>query len=346
MKRIFSGWLYLVVCLVFLSLTGCLSFDKYNVSNYKKTLDHVKTHMFRWSPDIGGIYWVDNSNVLLDAYLENESGSLDRGLYQVNVTDERAEKIVDIPEEGETFFHYCFDGGVLHVMVEKGEFAQVTQPEDYTVAIRVKGKKKRTNRYSKLRCRFVDLPQIERTAYLPLKEEDGLIKNDGTIEDGIVRVFLVNDEGENIKQISDKRLDSRGVIGVRSYSPYLDAYFGTTAFKNDCTFITHVYRDNWKLEQEELCIEGWVSGSRLVSRLKGGYYVEHYNSQSGEPKHYVFAKDLRIPVGKTKVRGASVSPDGCIVAYGVGDGTFGKKVPKQELEIFNYCEFREKELKS
>lgn len=347
MKRIFSSSLYIFVCLNFLSLTGCLSSDEYNVSKYTKTFDRVKTHMYQWSQVHGGIYWINDTNIVLEAYIKGESGSLDRGLYQVNVNDGRAEKIVDIPETGGPLFKYCFDGKVLNVMVKNGEFNQVSQPKNYSVAIRDQGKKKRTNRYSKLRCSFVELPQIERTAYLPLRAEDGLIKNDATNDDGQIRAFLVNDDGKHLKQISDKRLDR----GIRAYVPYLDSYvphletyFGKTAFKNDCTFITHLYRDSWQLTHEELCIKNWAFGSRLISRLNDAYYLEHHTSKEGEPKHYVFFKDLRIPLGTTSVLGSSVSPDGCIVAYGSGDRGVGKKIPRQELGIFNYCEFFEKEL--
>ena len=77
---------YLVrsVFLVFIAaLAGCSVQD--NTEKYSVVFDDIKNAVSRYSPGRGGIYWVSDDAVVLDAIVTNEDGVDERGLYQVNM---------------------------------------------------------------------------------------------------------------------------------------------------------------------------------------------------------------------------------------------------------------------
>ncbi len=52
-----------------------------------RSFDHILTDQYVWSYGQGGIYWVSNEQVVLEARIKNEKGELDWGLFQVDVRD-------------------------------------------------------------------------------------------------------------------------------------------------------------------------------------------------------------------------------------------------------------------
>ncbi len=338
----------LVIIFNILVLNGCSkNGTSSDLEDYLKTFDQVLTDQYIWGYGSGGIYWVSNDQVVLEAHIMDKKGVLDRGLYQVDVVDGSYKKVVDVPDEGPITYKYCFDGTKLHVMTSRGIFTQTNSPSGYQVEIREMGKLKDHNRYSPLRCRFTSLPQGKKVAYIPLREKDGFVKNQGgETKSEPVRVFLTDETGINIQELGGKRLDARGLIGIRKYVPHKNAYFGNTSFNNNCTYLSWLYRDGWMLEQKKLCLSDWSVGSRVISNLKDALYVEHHTDTANEPKSYVIYPDKTLPIETVQIRSSTVSPDGCKVAYGIGKYQSGSKGPRQKLKVFNYCEYQKKENES
>jgi hypothetical protein len=331
--------IFLLGCVAVLS--GCSSSD---MTPYLKTFDKILTNQYIEAYSQGGIYWVSNEQVVLEAYIRNDQGVLDRGLYQVDVRDGAYLKVVDIPDKDPTTYKFCFDGSVLHVMTARGIFKKVNSPKEYQVKISELVKKNKRNNYSPLRCGFVDTPKGTRVSYIPLSFDDGFIKNQaGETKTDSVRIFLSDDSGSNLKELSGLMLDSRGFIGVRKYVPHMDAYFGNTSFNRNCTYLTWLYREDWKLEQKELCLKDWSAGSILVHNIKDALYLEHYTSRSSNT--YVLQGDIEVVIEEGTGRGATASPNGCMVAYGE-DNRHGVSKVRQKLKIFNYCDYQQKVGKS
>tara|TARA_R110001599_G_scaffold330580_2_gene545058 strand:+ start:2267 stop:3301 length:1035 start_codon:yes stop_codon:yes gene_type:complete len=342
--RVIKQHLQLLLLGFLVALFGCSS--QSDLSDYSKTFDNILTDQYIWSYGSGGIYWVSNEQVVLEAHVKNQQGALDKGLYQVDVRDGSYLKVVDVPEDTPITYTYCFDEKVLHVMTARGIFTLVNQPKSYQVEIRELGSKNRNNRYSPLRCDFVDIPQGKRVGYIPIRAEDGFIKNQGgDSKTDAVKVFLSDDLGNNLKELDGQRIDSRGVIGVRRFLPRMNAYFGSTSFNRGCTNLTWLHRDGWKLEQKELCLKDWEFGSKIVHSLKDALYVEHHTDRKKQPKTYVIYQDKELPLEMEQVRSSSVSPNGCKVAYGIGKYKDGRLGPRQKLKIFDHCEYQQKGLK-
>ncbi|TNC79480.1 MAG: hypothetical protein C9356_18850 [Oleiphilus sp.] len=93
------------------ALLGCSSQN--DLSAYFRTFDHIVTDQYRETYGQGGIYWVSNDHVVLEAYLKTEQSDLDRGIYQVSVNDGSFIKVVDITDDKPTTYKFCFDGAVL-----------------------------------------------------------------------------------------------------------------------------------------------------------------------------------------------------------------------------------------
>lgn len=325
------------------ALLGCSSQN--DPSAYFRTFDHIQTNQNIESYGQGGIYWVSNDQVVLDAIIESDHGIIDRALYQVDVRDGASLKVVDIPDDGSFGYRFCFDGEVLHVMTESGVFDLVNEPKGFNVVFRELGVKHRGNVYSPIRCQFVDIPKEKKTGYAVLKAEDGFMKNQaGEKEHEPVKVFLSDDFGQNLVEISERPAGLGGVRGVRRYIPYTNAYFGYSYIKNNCTDLSWIFRDGWRLEQKRICLGDWSFGSRVIHSVKGALYVEHHTDTKNEPKSYVIIDGKELPIETDMLRSSSVSPDGCKVAYGVARGRSGTIAPPHKLKLFNYCEYIQKGL--
>ena len=230
-------------------------------------------------------------------------------------------------------------------MRSRGTFTQTNPANGYQVEITEKGELNGHNDYSPMRCRYVDLPKEVKARFIPLKSENGFMKNQaGATKDDPVKVFLADEHGANLKEISQLPPGSSGVIGIRSFVPHLNAYFGYTSFNKNCSDISWLYREGWKLKQEKLCLKDWPFGSILVHNIKDSLYLEHYTTR-GSPS-YILLKNKEIMVEDGIGRGASVSPNGCLIAYGVGDSKRENSGVRQKLKLFNYCDYQQKGQKS
>lgn len=312
-----------------------------NPQTHLKTFDHILTDQYVWGYGGGGIYWVSNTHIVLEAHIKNELGVLNHGLFEVDVRDGSSTKLVEVPKSGPYPYSYCFDGSVLHVMTSGGRFELVNEPKNYQIEIREKGELNGKNDYSPIRCRYVDLPIEAKARFIPLKSENGFMKNQaGATKDDPVKVFLTDEQGTNLREIAELPLGEGGVLGIRHFIPHMNAYFGYSYFDKDCTKLSWLYRDGWRLEQKELCLKDWTHGSRVVLQLKDALYVEHHTDTKNEPKSYVIYPKQELPIETEQIRNSIVSPDGCMVAYGIGKYRSGWKKPRQVLKVFDYCSLR------
>ena len=341
------GFCGLFLSLILVTLLGVLSAcsNPNNPQSYMKTFDHILTDQYIWSYGRGGIYWVSNEHVVLEAHIKNDLGVINHGLFEIDVRDGSSKKLVDVPKTGPYPYKYCFDGSVLYVMTNGGKFELVNEPKNYRINIREEGKKNQGNDYSPLRCGFVDLPIEPKARFIPLKSEDGFMKNQaGATKDDPVKVLMTDEQGSTFKEIAQLPPGSSGVIGLRRFVPHVNSYFGYTSFNKNCTDISWLYREGWELKQEKLCLKDWPFGSILVHNIKDALYLEHYTTR-GSPS-YILLKNKEIMVEDGIGRGASVSPDGCRIAYGVGDSKRENSRVRQKLKLFNYCDYQQKGQKS
>lgn len=322
-------------------LFGCSK--PHDPKDYMKTFDHILTDQYIETPGHGGIYWVSNEQLVLEARVKNDQGALDRGIYQIDVRDGSYLKVVDIPDQGPITYKFCFDGKVLHVTSASSDIKVVNASAGYEVDIRELEKITRTNAYSPLRCNFVEKPNKD-AGYGALRLGDGFIKHqwEGTEE---VHVFLADAGGNELKKLVDQKVVRRGspvgMFTLRYYLEEKNAYFGYSPWdRRTCTELWWLYRDGWTVKNEELCLPELKYGSLLVHNLKDALYLEHYTSKSA--KTYILKDTKKLLVERRFGRGASVSPDQCLIAYGEGDrgGTSGVR---QKLKIFNYCEYQQRE---
>lgn len=336
----FARWLFLFT---FLLISGCSK--QTDVSDYLRSFDHILTDQYVWSYGQGGIYWVSNDQVVLEARIKNEKGELDRGLYQVDVRDGTYLKIVEISGQPPLSYKYCFDGKALHVLKELGNYRMVNAPKGYEVVIRELGKLTDTNSYSPLRCGFVEKPAGP-GGYAALRPGDGFIKHQWE-SDKDVHVYLADDSGTNLKKLLEQKVVRKGtplgMFTVRYFLESENAYFGYSPWDNkDCSELWWLYRDDWRLLHKTVCLGELASGgSRLLHSLNGSIYLEHYGGRKG--RSYILVGNEWLPVEKNHGRGATVSPNGCSVAYGEGDIN-GKSGVRQKLKVFNYCDYQQKGL--
>lgn len=336
----------LSLLLVFL-LSGCSPTGSSNdPSAYLKTFDNIYTNQYIETYGQGGIYWVSNDHVVLEAQIVNEQGSLDRGLYQVDVRDGSYLRVVDINDEGPFNYKFCFDGNVLHVMTKRGEFRQMSKPtQGYGVVVRPMDQNNRARRYNPFRCKSLDVP-LQGRGINALRKGDGFIKY--VIDEGEVSAFLGDETGKIIKKLVQQKVAIRGSpVGLFTVERFVEdknAYFGYSSWdSSSCTQLWWLHRQGWELESQQFCAGEWAHGSVSLHVLKDALYIENHNRINGEPKSFIINKNIeQIPVDVEDIWGASVSPSGCKVAYGVDDET--SSAP-QKLRLFNYCEFQEKRLK-
>jgi hypothetical protein len=284
---------------------------------------------------------VSNDEVVLEAYVDNSKGVLDRGLYQVDVRDGSYLKVVDIPDEAPTTYKFCFDGDVLHVMTKRGDYELVTKPKGYKVFMREMDEESRGNRYSPLRCQIVD-PPFQSHGFKALRKGDGYLKYH-TDQNDERQVYIADEAGNNLRKLvqqhSVRKGSPVGLFTVKYFLENENAYFGYSPWNNkNCTELWWLHREDWRVEQDQLCLGKRSFGSRVVHRLNDALYLEHHTDHKGEAKTFVIFQDNELEIEKEKVRGSSVSPDGCKVSYGVDV----KNAPmRQKLKLFNYCEFQQ-----
>tara|TARA_R110002049_G_scaffold24515_1_gene86845 strand:- start:8248 stop:9279 length:1032 start_codon:yes stop_codon:yes gene_type:complete len=338
--RVIKQHLQLLLLGFLVALFGCSS--QSDLSDYSKTFDNILTDQYIWLYGSGGIYWVSNEQVVLEAHVKNQQGLLDRGLYQVDVRDGSYLKVVDVPDQSPLTYKYCFDGKLLLVMITRGHFKAVNTPKGYKVEILESDEFTRTNPYSPLRCKFVEKPS-EDSGYGSLRIDDGFIKHQWEGADE-VHVYLSDEDGNNLKKLVDQKVVRRGspvgMFTVKYYIKHINAYFGYSSWDHrDCTELWWLYRDDWLLKNKNLCLGEWAKGgSRLIHVLRGALYLEHYGG--GKGRTYILSDNKELIVETKHGRGAVVSPNGCMVAYGEG-AMSGKPGIRQKLKLFNYCEYQQ-----
>lgn len=317
------------------------------MEDYLTTFNHILTDQYIWGYGSGGIYWVSNDQVVLEAHIMDKKGVLDRGLYQVDVVDGSYKKVVDVPDEGPITYKYCFDGTKLHVMRSRGIFTQTNSPSGYQVEIREMGKLNDHNNYSPLRCQLVANPG-EGAGYGALLSGDGFIKYEWKDKKN-VHVYLTMEDGSNVKKLAEQEMirigNPQGILSLRYMTDERNTYFGYSPWDNkNCTKLWWLHREMWELENQTLCLSDLSFGSLLIHNLQNAFYIEHYTTHSSYS--FILFKDKKTIIEKDIGRGAATSPDGCKVAYGVGNYQREKSLIRQKLKVFDYCEYQKKENES
>lgn len=324
------GTLIITVWISFF-LSGCTGPDAAD-PKYFKTFEHIKTDQFITEYGLDSVSWVSNDAVVLKAKVFNEYGDLESGIYQVNMG---GTYIRLINNENIGRHQYCFDGVDLYIRTEKGNVELLARPKGYRVIIEPMEKKKRTNKYSPIRCNFADRP-AGKGGYIPLKKNDGFIRNIKNTESEYgFSSLLINSDGQAILELD---VGGKQIVSEPRYLGYSDEYFfkKTNLIDRGCATFWWLKRRDWHVRSKELCFDEWIeSTSKIANSTKVGLFVEQHTRRY--PSAYLITETSRYPIESTAIRRAAVSPNGCMVAYGFGDYT--TKPYTQVLKVFDACQF-------
>lgn len=324
---------YLMVVISAAWLAGCFG-DEGVDQKYFKTFEHIKTDQFVWMYGRGGIYWVSDNAVVLDALVKNTEGVAERGIYQVNM-DGSYLRLVEKTKKGP--FDYCFDGKTLFIRGGEGQFNVLNPPKDYKLFLQAKAEIQKGGPYAPVRCQYMKPPRSD-AGYVALKEEDGFLKNNyRTDKNPKPNTYLSDNEG------MEKIVLDVGEIKIFSYARYLpdrDSYF---FYRNrgNCSYVGWVARDNWRVRTKKHCFGSWaVYNSKIVLSTRVGFFIEHHTDYMN--KAYLVTDEKEYPIETISAIGTALAPDGCRVAYGSGNYRARNRGPndyRQVLKVFDSCKF-------
>lgn len=342
MNLIYRINLLMVSFLFVAMLSACSQEEKENPA-YFKEFTNIKTNQFMWNYGQGGIYWVLDNAIVLDAQVKNSEGIFERGLYQVNVNDGSYIKLVEVGEN--KLYSYCFVEKVLYVKSDE-TLNILYKPKLYSIKLETEFKKHKDGRYSPLLCESVEVPSMG--GYIPLMEGDGFLKIDwdgprlpdkGTFQ-GVLKpdnpVTMIDNNWKHLRTL-DLTIAQ---VSTPQFIEYLNTYFGfrVEPMRANCFILWWLNRDEWRADTKNICLGSWASqNSKFLLPTKVGIYVQHYTSN--KYKTYLVADGFEYPIEKVSARGSTLSADGCRVAYGSGEIGYGKSRFSQQLKIFDACEF-------
>lgn len=319
-----------------LCLSGCFSNDS-NDGVYTE-FKNIKTDQFIWEYGRGGIYWVSDNEVVLDAITKNTDGVPERGVYQVNLLDGSFIKIAGIGFK--ELYKYCFDGNYLYLESRTGDFKISNYSENFEI-VKVKQKKKEKGyKYSETRCS--SFKKISGYANYALSREDGYLLAKNNADRDTYRDVIHEDSGVELVTPSGNRTPINLKSGVVFRPQYLidrDMYFGYKQ-RSQCSYFWWLKRGSWEGKTEKKCFGAWAQSSSLIFiPTRVGLFIEHHTTKG--TKTYL-STDMQLhPLEDVAARGSSLAPDGCRIAYGSGNyrGRKNEKDYRQVLKIFNACEF-------
>ena len=306
------------------------------------SFEHIKTDQFVWNAGSGhgGIYWVGENELVLDAVIKG-----DRGLYEVNVVDGSAIKLIDGPGHG---YRYCFTEGSLYVSVQPPHklLPVLHQPRRYQLISKIVPRGLPDGWVNAgVRCGLFEVPKGEGItgSYQALNEKDGLVNVVYSELRKQSSMYLSDNNGKRLKIISTDAKELKSFQGRAKYYSYEDAYFGYFSDAPDCRGATtwRLYRKDWRLETGKVCYGEWDKGtSILLSPTKVGLFAEQHSiSRSRFAKSFLITEEQEIPVDMVSSIGSVTGPDGCRVAYGSGEIGYGEKRFSQHLKIFQACDY-------
>lgn len=324
----------LLFTLLAFSLTGCFKDDGVD-QKYFKIFENIKTDQFRASYGNRGIYWISNDTVVLNAQVTTESGSKKRGIFQVNM-DGMYQQLVDTDEIAN--YKYCFDGSTLHIRNDIGGIELIKEPEGYNTLIGSIEYISDGTLFSPLRCVFVNRPEGD-GGYVALKSNDGFVNNRRNIKsEKAFSSNLVNNKGDFRLTLDS---NNKSFVSRPRYLEHSDEYF-FQRFRRGCALFSWVKRNEWSVQTKEFCFDEWIeSTSKIANATKVGLFVEQHTQRY--PTAFLITENSRYPIESKLAVHASVSPDGCRVAYGYGDyrPRKGNSDYRQMLKVFNACKFME-----
>ncbi len=321
-----------VTILAFMS--GCKHDDEVG-GEYFITLDNIETEQFHSTYGRGGIYWVTDSYLILNAQVENENDVKERGVYLVGI-DGSAIRIVDSDVLGR--YHFCFDGDVLYIRADNAEVDIINGSKDYSVEISGFVKNGESEVYSEVDCKYYKKPEgLFRVK--PLSKKDGFIVNVSDEKEGGVKSFVVKGENRNSLNLGGEPLRSPA-----RYLKFSNEYFfyDFLFWKRGCGRFSWISNVSWGVREERYCFNEWLeSTSKLASATRYGVFVEQHTDKYHTG---ILINNLGVyKIEKKSINKSVVSPNGCFVAYGFGNyrSKRGRDDYRQVLKIFNVCKFME-----
>lgn len=317
-----------------LCLSGCFSND--SSDGVYTEFKNIKTDQFIWEYGRGGIYWVSDNEMVLDAITKNTDGVPERGVYQVNVLDGSFIKIAKI--DFKELYKYCVDSNNLYLKSRTGNFKISNYSKNFEI-VKVKQKKKEKGyKYSEIRCS--SFKKISGYANYALSRGDGYLLAKNNADRDTYRDVIHEDSGVELVTPSGDRtpIDLKsGVVFRPQYLIDRDMYFGYQQ-RSRCGHFWWLKRGSWKGKTEKKCFGAWAQSSSLIFiPTRVGLFIEHHTTKG--TKTYLSTEKHLYPLEKTPARGSSLAPDGCRVAYGSGNIGYGQSRFSQHLKIFNACKF-------
>ncbi len=193
--------------------------------------------------------------------------------------------------------------------------------------------------YSVLDCLYVYRP-AGFSSLKALREEDGIIANIKPIGSDLIRSYVVTRDGE---KVSDLDLGGKVLKSQSRYSKYDSEYFYYDFFqRRGCGQFIWISSLSWQVREEEHCFDEWLeSTSKIANPTRVGIFIEQHTTKyhSGS----LITERGMYSIEKGSIRRSSVSPNGCLVAYGYGDyrSRKGDNDYRQVLKVFDACKFME-----
>ena len=305
--------------------------------------EHIRVDQFSWSARTGhgGIYWVSQDELVLEAEIER-----DRGLFLLDVSTGKARKLVDRPL-GKSF-RYCFSESTLYVSVGPSyETLRVLyQPTNFNIVSRQWSLP--VGAYvSGLRCDAYKRPASRPNSRVyALSSSDGLLNIGPLGDDTRDSIFLTDNEGNFVRMLS-KDPDMIDSIKVNAdYYPFFDGYISSFTLRQPCrgVAIWTLQRASWQLGAKSYCLGEWAQGaSTVIQATKVGLMAEQHSSgRSKSAKYYLVTESEQLAIDMTGGRGLSTAPDGCQLAYGSGEYRRRKSGEyRQYLKLFRVCDYLE-----
>lgn len=338
-----------------------------------RSFDNIKIDYGLNNPSSEQFIWLDNDQ-LLSFSVVKENDSIRKGLFLVNLNGETQQIIDGVISD------FCVLDKKILIQGFEGYPNIIGEVPGYSLVVLSENKILKTDekQYSFLRCGFYKVPDDSVAIFRVLKIDDGFIKV--TIEDDYLQkkhyltqeqIDSVLSEGhpekkrrllvkyrdlhrkEYAKPIwvlnhlmpeteESKTFDGKWLApGFFKYRPFSDSYI---SYRNDGNFISiwHVNINNGSVDYEGFSLpEKFVNrGSVVFESTHAGYILEHHNHKDGGL--FLRHKDEIVSLGQKGARDVSVAPDGCHIAYGMGDILRWKQHDldyRQTLKIADVCSF-------
>lgn len=321
-------WHSLTALVMCFNLLGCGLEEK--EEEYSKIYEKIKTNQYIWSYGGGGIYWIDNDSLVLAATVNNSAQEKERGIYRV-YTSGKYERMVNIGLEHQ--FNYCLMDDDLIIKINK---KSMIYQENKKIKIQFKNRVYDLPdgyKYSPLLCDFKKSGIEHYRHYL---KDDAYIQKSFDNHNN-KKPFLV------IKDHKKIELNIRNsILSTPYYIENKKSYFGFN-IKGNCSEQWWINAEDWTSREERICFERIKNkgASIRIYPSKESLVIENHGGSEKLYSLNLISNGAEYGIEKENVRGTSVSPDGCKVAYGIDNKKNFKReaYTRQTLKIINICNY-------